>query len=113
MRSAADVVDVDQSFSSTTVITSALKGIGEAAQLALEAAYGINGDWSTWGGKQTVLGAAQGSVGLPTATWSLKNWSVEEYEALLADIVSGKVAIDNDFKNLGTNTPEVNLTIVE
>ena len=106
-------VDVDQSFSSTTVITSALKGIGEAAQLALEAAYGVNGDWSTWGGKQTVLGAAQGSVGLPTATWSLKNWSVEEYEALLADIVSGKVAIDNDFKNLGTNTPEVNLTIVE
>ncbi len=106
-------VDVDQSFSSTTVITSALKGIGEAAQLALEAAYGINGDWNTWGGKQTVLGAAQGSVGLPTATWSLKNWSVEEYEALLADIVSGKVAIDNDFKNLGTNTPEVNLTIVE
>ena len=106
-------VDVDQSFSSTTVITSALKGIGEAAQLALEAAYGINGDWSTWGGKQTVLGAAQGSVGLPTATWSLKNWSVEEYEALLADIVSGKVAIDNDFSKLGTNTPEVNLTIVE
>ena len=106
-------VDVDQSFSSTTVITSALKGIGEAAQLALEAAYGVNGDWSTWGGKQTVLGAAQGSVGLPTATWSLKNWTVEEYEALLADIVSGKVAIDNDFKNLGTNTPEVNLTIVE
>ncbi len=106
-------VDVDQSFSSTTVITSALKGIGEAAQLALEAAYGVNGDWSTWGGKQTVLGAAQGSVGLPTATWSLKNWSVEEYEALLADIVSGKVAVDNDFKNLGSNTPEVNLTIVE
>ena len=106
-------VDVDQSFSSTKVITSALKGIGEAAQLALEAAYGVNGDWSTWGGKQTVLGAAQGSVGLPTATWSLKNWTVEEYEALLADIVSGKVAIDNDFKNLGTNTPEVTLTIVE
>ena len=106
-------VDVDQSFSSTKVITSALKGIGEAAQLALEAAYGVNGDWSTWGGKQTVLGAAQGSVGLPTATWSLKNWTVEEYEALLADIVSGKVAIDNDFKNLGSNTPEVTLTIVE
>ncbi len=106
-------VDVDQSFSSTTVITSALKGIGEAAQLALEAAYGINGDWNTWGGNQTVLGAAQGSVGLPTATWSLKNWSVEEYEALLADIVSGKVAIDNDYNNLGTNTPEVTLTIVE
>ena len=106
-------VDVDQSFSSTTVITSALKGIGEAAQLALEAAYGVNGDWSTWGGKQTVLGAAQGSVGLPTATWSLKNWTVDKYEALLADIVSGNVAIDNDFKNLGSSISEVNLTIVE
>ena len=106
-------VDVDQSFSSTTVITSALKGIGEAAQLALEAAYGVNGDWSTWGGTQTTLGAAQGSVGLPTATWSLKNWTVADYEALLKDIVDGKVAVDNDFSKLGENTPNVILTIVE
>ena len=107
-------VDVDQSFQSDTVITSALKGIGEAAYQALEAAYGINGaDWSVWGNNCTTLGAAQGAVGLPTATWSLQGWTVEEYEALLAAIVAGDVAIDAEFANLGTNTPNVNLTIVE
>ncbi|MBQ8587476.1 MAG: BMP family ABC transporter substrate-binding protein [Oscillospiraceae bacterium] len=107
-------VDVDQSFSSDTVITSALKGIGEAAYQALEAAYGLNGaDWSAWGNNCVTLGAAQGSVGLPTATWSLTGWTVEEYEALLAAIVDGSVVIDADFSKLGTNTPNVNLTIVE
>ena len=107
-------VDVDQSFQSDTVITSALKGIGEAAYQALEAAYGINGaDWSAWGNNCTTLGAAQGAVGLPTATWTLQGWTVEEYEALLAAIVAGDVAIDADFANLGTNTPNVNLNIVK
>lgn len=107
-------VDVDQSFSSNTVVTSALKGIGEAAQLALEAAYGVDGgDWSAWGGACANLGAAEGSVGLPTATWSLENWTVEEYEALLAGIIDGTVVIDSDFTNLDTNTPNVNLNIAE
>ncbi len=107
-------VDVDQSYTSDTVVTSALKGIGEAAQLALEAAYGINGgDWSAWGNNCVTLGAAEGSVGLPTATWSLTGWTVEEYEELLAAIIAGDVAIDNDFSKLDTNTPNVKLTIVE
>ena len=64
-------VDVDQSYTSDTVITSALKGIGAAAQQALTAAYGS--DWANYGGKLTTLGAAEGAVGLPTDTWSLKN----------------------------------------
>ena len=102
-------VDTDQSSQSDTVITSALKGIGEAAFQALEAAYGDN--WSDWGGKCTVLGAAQDAVGLPVATWSLKNWSVDEYSAMLADIVSGKLAIDNDYNNLAS-TEHVTLNIV-
>lgn len=46
-------VDVDQSYTSDTVITSALKGIGEAAQQALTAAYGS--DWANYGGKLTTL----------------------------------------------------------
>ena len=106
-------VDVDQSFSSDTVITSALKGIGEAAQLALNAAYGIEGDWADWGGDNCAnLGAAEGSVGLPVATWSLENWSVEEYEELFAKIVDGTVEIDADFSNLDS-TDNVKLNIVE
>ena len=103
-------VDTDQSFSSPTVITSALKGIGEAAYQALTAAYGD--DWADWGGKDVVLGAAQDAVGLPVDTWSLENWSVEDYEAMMAKIVSGELAIDNDYNNLAS-TDHVTLNIVE
>ena len=60
----------------------------------------------------TSLGAAENAVGLPTATWSLQNWSVDEYEAMMKDIVSGKLAIDNDYENLAS-TEHVTLNIVE
>ena len=103
-------VDVDQSYMSDTVITSALKGIGEAAQLVLAAAYGD--DWANYGGKCANLGAAEGAVGLPTATWSLENWTVEEYEAKLAGIIDGSVPMDADFSKLAS-TDNVNLNIVE
>ena len=104
-------VDVDQSFESDTVITSALKGIGEAAYLALTAAY--DGTWAENYGNQCVtMGAAQGAVGLPVDTWSLENWSVEEYEDMFQKIVSGEIAIDNDFSNLAS-TEHVALNIVE
>ena len=87
-------VDVDQSFESETVVTSALKGISEAAQLSIASNY--DGTWAeNYGGKQTVLGANENAVGLPTETWSLENWTVAEYEALLAKIVSGELVIDN------------------
>ena len=104
-------VDVDQSFSSDTVITSALKGIGEAAYQALTAAY--DGSWDTFRGEGAVtLGAKQGAVGLPVETWSLQNWSVADYEAMFAKIVSGEIAIDNDFNNVGS-TAHVALNVVE
>ncbi len=106
-------VDVDQSFSSETVITSALKGIGEAAQQALEAAFGVKGDWAEWSGDNCKnLGAAEGSVGLPVATWSLKNWSVDDYNAMFAKIVSGEIKVDADFSKLAS-TDNVALNVVE
>ena len=85
-------VDTDQSFESDTVILSALKGIGEAAAWACGKAY--DGTWADIGGFAS-LGAADGATGLPVATWSLENYSVEEYEAQLADVVSGKLVIDS------------------
>ena len=103
-------VDVDQSFQSDTVITSALKGVGQAAQLALDAAF--NGGWENYGNNCITLGAKDGAVGLPTATWSLKNWDVASYEKLLADIVAGTVAVDSDFTNQAS-TAHVALEIVE
>lgn len=103
-------VDVDQSFTSDTVITSALKGIGEAAQLVLAAAYG--NDWTNYAGACINLGAAEGAVGLPTATWSLANWSVEDYQTMFDSIVNGDIQIDADFNNLA-GTDNVTLNIVD
>lgn len=104
-------VDSDQSFQSDTVITSALKGVGEAAQAALTAAY--DGTWAeSFGGQCITLGAKDGAVGLPVATWSLENWSVEDYEAMFAKIVDGSLAIDADFANLAS-TAHVALNVVE
>lgn len=103
-------VDVDQSYTSDTVITSALKGIGEAAQQALTAAYGS--DWANYGGKLTTLGAAEGAVGLPTDTWSLKNWTVDQYKAMFEKIVKGEISIDNDFSKLAS-TDHVTLNLVK
>ena len=93
-------VDVDQSFESDTVITSAMKGIGEAAQQALAAALGST--WDQFGGKQITLGAKDNAVGLPTDTWSLKGWTIDEYKAMLKDMADGKLVVDNDFKKLAS-----------
>ena len=101
-------VDVDQSFESETVITSAMKGIGEAAQQALAAALGST--WDQFGGKQITLGAKDNAVGLPTDTWSLKGWTVDEYKAMLKDMADGKLVVDNDFKKLASTD---NLTLNE
>ena len=104
-------VDTDQSYESDTVITSALKGIGEAAYQALTAAY--DGTWSEFRGEGAVtLGAAKGAVGLPVDTWSLENWTVAEYEEMFAKIVSGDIAIDNDYTKVAS-TDHVTLNVVE
>ncbi len=83
-------VDVDQSNQSDTVVTSATKGLAQSVQISLENFYN---DGLQTGGLQ--LGAADDSVGLPTDTWSLQNWSVEEYEALFEKIKSGEIEVDN------------------
>ena len=76
-------VDVDQSYESPAVITSALKGISAATQWAIAKAY--DGTWDEIGGVGTSLGAAEDATGLPVDTWSLTGYSVEEYEQQLAD----------------------------
>ncbi|MBQ1959528.1 MAG: BMP family ABC transporter substrate-binding protein, partial [Firmicutes bacterium] len=85
-------VDVDQSPLSDTVVTSALKGLDASVIKTLTDFYA--------GGAlipgSSVLGAADDAVGLPVDSWSLENWSVEDYEALFAQIKAGEITIDND-----------------
>ena len=102
-------VDVDQSGESTTVITSAMKGLADSAQWALGKFYA--GEFASIGGVQTSLGANENAVGLPTATWSLTKWSVDSYKVMLQDIKDGKIAIDNNYDNLAS-TENLTLNIV-
>ena len=86
-------VDVDQSFESETVVTSALKGLASATEWAISKFYA--GEWETIGNVANNLGVNDNAVGLPTDTWSLENWTVDEYNALLASIAQGTLVIDN------------------
>ena len=86
-------VDVDQSFESETVITSALKGLSSATEWAIAKNY--NGEWDTVGDVATSLGANDNAVGLPVDTWQFETYTVAEYEAQLAAIKDGSLVIDN------------------
>ena len=104
-------VDVDQSGDSPAVITSAMKGLADATVWAINKHYA--GEWAEIGGAATSLGAADNAVCLPTATWSLTGWTVEEYEALYADIVAGNVAISADLVEFPESTENVTVTPVK
>ena len=99
-------VDTDQSSESDTVVTSAMKGLSDATQWAVAKVY--DGTFSEIGGQGTALGVAENSVGLPTATWSMQNFTVEEYEALFQKILNGEVTIDNNAEM--SNPAEAGLT---
>ena len=105
-------VDVDQSYESETVVTSALKGLVSATEWAIGKFYA--GEWDSIGDVANNLGATDNAVGLPTATWSLENWTVAEYEALLASIVDGSLVIDNTVLEADaiTGAGLANLTVI-
>jgi basic membrane protein A len=106
-------VDVDQSYESDTVITSALKGLSEAATWAITKFY--DGEWDDIGGTATSLGANDDSVGLPTDTWSLENYSVEDYEAAMEAVKAGELVIDSDYPEDMTslNSDYITINVVE
>lgn len=50
------------------------------------------------GGVKTALGVTENAVGLPTATWSMENFSVADYEDLFQKVLNGNITIDNNDK---------------
>ena len=87
-------VDVDQSSESETVVTSAMKGLSDAAEWAIAKVY--DGTWDEIGNAATSLGVAENAVGRPTATWSMENFSVADYEDLFQKVLNGDITIDNN-----------------
>jgi len=83
-------VDVDQSVESSKVITSAVKGLSASVEKVLGQYY--DGKWDAeLANVAQNLGAADNATGLPTETWSLANFTVEQYNALFEQIKSGEV----------------------
>ena len=111
-------VDVDQSGESDTVVTSAMKGIDQAAILAIGHSY--DGTWDEIGGKTTTLGAKDDAVGLPTDTWSLENYTVEEYNTCsspsrtAASLRSARLSVDaNNMDDAGSlELPNLTINVI-
>ena len=103
-------VDVDQSSQSDTVITSAMKGLSASVQWACGKVY--DGSFDEIGGTFVTLGAKDNAVGLPTATWSLTKWSVEDYNAMVAAMADGSLVVDADYANLAS-TDNLTLNVIE
>ena len=103
-------VDVDQSSQSDTVITSAMKGLSASVQWACGKVY--DGSFDEIGGTFVTLGAKDNAVGLPTATWSLTKWTVDDYNAMLAKMADGSLVVDNDYTKLAS-TDSLTLNLVK
>ena len=103
-------VAVDQSSQSDTVITSAMKGLSASVQWACGKVY--DGSFDEIGGTFVTLGAKDNAVGLPTATWSLTKWTVDDYNAMLAKMADGSLVVDNDYSKLDS-TDSLTLNLVK
>ena len=91
-------VDVDQSFESPAVITSAMKMIRESVYNTVASYY--NGNFN--GGKTVVFNAQVNGVGLPMSTSKFKVFTKEDYDIIYNTLVnkSIKVLKDTDVKTI-------------
>lgn len=108
-------VDTDQSaqinsYKADMCVTSATKGLGATVAACLSAIE--NGKWSDYSGKVESLGLVSPTnpelnyVQLPMDTWSMKNFTVEDYKQLVADIYNGEITISDVIDK----DPEVKIT---
>ena len=99
-------VDVDQSGTISNqygvddlCVTSAMKGLGATVDATLADLFA--GNWSNYSGKIENLGIVSGTdaslnyVQLPTDTWSMKNFSVDDYNNLVSQMYDGTITVDN------------------
>ncbi|BDC91984.1 nucleoside-binding protein [Treponema bryantii] len=110
-------VDVDQtaqinSYADGMCVTSAMKGLSATVNAALSAIQA--GNWADYSGKIANLGLVSGKdlslnyVGLPTDTWTMKNYSVNDYKKLVADVYANKVTVSNAIDKAPAVTVKVN-----
>ena len=88
-------VDVDQSYISDLIITSAMKQLQNVTETVLDELH--KGNWGTYGAAITNFDLSKGEyVGLPVDSWTMKNYTVDEYNALKAQLADGTLVVDNN-----------------
>ncbi len=111
-------VDVDQSGTIGSqygveglCVTSAMKGLAATVDSTLTDLF--DGNWSKHSGKVENLGIVSGDdpslnyVQLPTATWTMKNFTIDDYKALVSDMNSGKIKVDSAIEAMPSTTIKV------
>lgn len=85
-------VDVDQSYLSDYVITSAMKDIAQAVLLQLEAFYNDAFE----GGKHLTYSVDENAVGLPTneTSFKFKNFTIEQYNEIYRRLQDDEISFD-------------------
>ena len=91
-------VDIDQSAESPTVITSAMKMLGESVYNAIDDFY--NNKFP--GGKSVILDAKVNGIGLPMATSKFQKFTQNDYDMIYQKLNNGnvKVLTDKDAKDV-------------
>lgn len=87
--------DSDQSYFSDTVITSALKGVGEVTTMSLE-------EWNTDtfdGGEIHHMSAADGAVGLAMETAKFEHFTQEDYDSIYQKLAENKDGFADSIPN--------------
>jgi len=79
-------VDVDQSYESETVITSAMKMLSNSVYDGVKAFF----DGSFPGGKTSVFTASNDGVGLPMETSKFNTFTKDDYDAVYQKLVAGE-----------------------
>ena len=85
-------VDVDQSSESDTVITSAMKNLGDSVYNAVASYY----DDKFEGGKSVTLTAAEDGIMLPMETSKFKTFNQAKYDELYNGLKDGSIKVEND-----------------
>lgn len=111
-------VDVDQSGTIGSqygveglCVTSAMKGLAATVDSTLTDLF--DGNWSKHSGKVENLGIVSGDdpslnyVQLPTDTWTMKNFTIDDYKALVSDMNSGKITVDSAIEAMPSTTIKV------
>ncbi|WP_292141794.1 BMP family lipoprotein [Butyrivibrio sp.] len=110
-------VDVDQSgtidglYGEGVCVTSAMKGLAATVNATLTDV--LAGNWDAHSGKIENLGIVSGDdptvnyVQLPTETWSMKNFTVDDYKALVKSMADGTVTVDSNIDAMPTTSIKV------